>query len=76
MMGAHNLPRATFIAKQADVLFWTANLIHGGEKIRRRRTRRSLVTHYCPLSATVPYARHLGLQPRHLAQGGWVLSQT
>jgi len=74
MAEASGLRRATFVPKQTDVLFWAADLIHGGSKPIQRRTRRSLVTHYCPLQSTVPYARHLGQTPRPAGGGGWILS--
>jgi hypothetical protein len=36
-----------FLAKRGDVLIWHANLLHGGNPIRREgATRRSLVCHY------------------------------
>lgn len=76
MMAAHGLERHTFVPKQRDVLFWSADLVHGGSEIIRRRTRRSLVTHYCPLRATVPYARHLGKKPVRTQEGGWIVSAT
>lgn len=59
MMAASGLSRATFVPQKCDVLFWAANLVHGGTHITKRRTRRILVTYYCPRSAIVPYARGL-----------------
>lgn len=76
MMAAHGLARETFVPQKSDVLFWAADLVHGGTEILRRRTRRSLVTHYCPLSASVPYAKHLGKVPQPTPQGGWIVSAT
>lgn len=67
--------RTHFRPQKTDALFWAANLIHGGEKIKHHRTRRSIVTHYCPLKAVVPYARHLGKSPLRLPLGGYILSQ-
>jgi hypothetical protein len=49
------LARRTFLPKCGDVLFWNADLAHGGTPIRERSlSRRSLVCHYCPTSAD-PY---------------------
>jgi ectoine hydroxylase-related dioxygenase (phytanoyl-CoA dioxygenase family) len=76
MAASKGLSRATFVPRQTDVLFWAADLVHGGSQIVTRRTRRSLVTHYCPLHATVPYARHLGKQPQPVGEGGWIVSAT
>ena len=39
--------RHTFLAKKGDVLFWHANLLHGGAPISNPgSTRRSMVAHY------------------------------
>lgn len=46
------LPEATFIAKKGDALIWHADLAHGGKPISVTRSRRSVVTHYCPKYAT------------------------
>ena len=41
-----------FLAKKGDVLLWHADLYHGGAPVRiENSTRKSLVGHYCPLSA-------------------------
>jgi phytanoyl-CoA hydroxylase len=46
---------SSFRAKKGDALIWHADLPHGGGPISRPATRRSLVTHYCPLSDTPNY---------------------
>lgn len=52
---ARGLRPELFRPRQGDVLFWSADLAHGGAPIRDRvRTRRSLVCHYCPGDAR-PY---------------------
>lgn len=71
----NGLRRTQFRPKRSDVLFWASDLIHGGEKMVSKATRRSLVTHYCPRSAVVPYARDSGLKGERLDCGGWVISQ-
>jgi len=39
-----------FLPKKGDALIWAADLVHGGGEVTRRDlTRRSLVTHYCPV---------------------------
>jgi hypothetical protein len=44
---AHVLEKQTFEAKAGDALIWSANLLHGGERILRAGTSRwSQVTHY------------------------------
>jgi ectoine hydroxylase-related dioxygenase (phytanoyl-CoA dioxygenase family) len=41
------LQKQDFIARRGDVLIWHANLLHGGNPIRKKGvTRRSLVCHY------------------------------
>ena len=42
------LKRESFIAKRGDMLFWHADLAHGGSPIVMNRSRKSVVTHYCP----------------------------
>jgi ectoine hydroxylase len=43
----HNLKKEIFHAKKGDVLFWHANLLHGGEEVTiPDSTRKSLVIHY------------------------------
>lgn len=49
-----------FLAKKGDALIWSADLGHGGSPYTDdRRTRRSLVTHYCPAN-TYPMYFHYG----------------
>jgi phytanoyl-CoA hydroxylase len=46
-----NLSVEMFAPRKGDVLIWHSNLIHGGGPITvPDSTRRSLVTHYCPVS--------------------------
>ncbi len=52
-----------FLARKGDVLVWHADLAHGGSPIRvEGRTRRSLVTHFCPRSIKPAYRRMI---PQH-----------
>ena len=47
-----------FVARKGDILVWHADLAHGGSPIRvEGRTRRSLVTHFCPRSVKPAYRR-------------------
>lgn len=44
---AHKLQKEIFHAKKGDVLFWHANLLHGGEEVTNPdSTRKSLVIHF------------------------------
>jgi ectoine hydroxylase-related dioxygenase (phytanoyl-CoA dioxygenase family) len=45
---AQHLTKARFLARRGDVLVWHADLAHGGAATSSSRTRKSLVTHYCP----------------------------
>jgi ectoine hydroxylase-related dioxygenase (phytanoyl-CoA dioxygenase family) len=72
--GEYGFERARFLPKRTDVLFWSSDLVHGGEQRTGQATRKSLVTHYCPRSATVPYARENAKEPKRLSSGGWVLA--
>ena len=44
-----DLPKEVFAAKKGDVLFWHADLVHGGNPVSADITRKSIVTHYCPI---------------------------
>jgi ectoine hydroxylase-related dioxygenase (phytanoyl-CoA dioxygenase family) len=47
-----------FVPKKGDALLWTADLIHGGRAdVKPGLTRRSLVTHYCPVDQAPMYFR-------------------
>lgn len=49
------MPMEKFMAKRGDILIWHADLAHGGSPIDNPAlTRKSLVGHYCPVSAN-PY---------------------
>jgi ectoine hydroxylase-related dioxygenase (phytanoyl-CoA dioxygenase family) len=51
-----SLPLARFAPKKGDALLWHAELPHGGGEITiAGRSRRSLVTHYCPISLEPVY---------------------
>lgn len=47
LVNEHGLQKKHFIAKKGDLLIWHANLLHGGEAIKRKgSTRNSMVFHY------------------------------
>ena len=72
----HGLARSTFLPRKSDVLFWASDLVHGGSCHSSHHTRRSLVTHYHPLSAITPYAKGSRSKPVLTNTGGWVVSAT
>lgn len=56
-MQRNGLERRTFLPRLGDVLFWHADLVHGGVPIRDPAiSRKSLVCHYCPRQARPYYA--------------------
>lgn len=67
-----------FLPFKGDVLFWAADLCHGGAPITQKNTtRKSLVTHYCPLSRRPEYAtKGQTFDVRATPSGGHVISQT
>ena len=58
----------SFLAKKGDVLVWHADLAHGGSPIGEPpRTRKSLVTHFTPVSDEPFYRRRSKFQEAELA---------
>lgn len=72
---AAGLAQASFLPKAGDALIWAADLVHGGSARKQQHTRRSLVTHYCPIHRSPPYAFHGGTRV-DLANGHRILSLT
>ncbi len=59
------MPKQTFLARRGDVLIWSADLAHGGSVISSDRTRKSVVTHYCPKDVMPAYfENHAGYEIR------------
>jgi ectoine hydroxylase-related dioxygenase (phytanoyl-CoA dioxygenase family) len=58
---ARGLKIEHFLPRKGDILVWHADLAHGGAKITKpNRTRRSLVTHFCPQSVKPRYHTSMG----------------
>ena len=56
---ARGLKRQQFRPKRGDALIWHADLAHGGSRIvNKSLTRKSIVTHYCPVSQAPGYYAH------------------
>jgi phytanoyl-CoA hydroxylase len=68
----------TFRPKKGDALIWHSDLPHGGGPITRpNMTRRSMVTHYCPVRCTPHYFQFLPEErqvKRPVEAGGYVSS--
>jgi phytanoyl-CoA dioxygenase PhyH len=51
------LERQTFVPRKGDALIWSADLAHGGSQhVVEGLTRKSIVTHYCPIDCDPVYA--------------------
>jgi hypothetical protein len=67
--------KKSFLAQAGDVLIWHADLAHGGAPIQQPgRTRRSLVTHFCPASDE-PFYRRTANHPGVALNGFEFISQ-
>jgi ectoine hydroxylase-related dioxygenase (phytanoyl-CoA dioxygenase family) len=68
----------TFHPKKGDALIWHADLPHGGGPITKpNMTRRSMVTHYCPVHCIPHYFQFLPEErqvKRRVEAGGYVSS--
>ena len=65
-----------FQAKKGDVLIWAAGLMHGGSLVEQpARTRKSLVTHYCPADLHPMYAYKGGRVKRKSVAGHYVMAE-
>jgi phytanoyl-CoA hydroxylase len=71
---ARNLRKEGFRAKRGDVLFWHADLAHGGAAISKHQTRKSIVTHYCPKEVCPLYVEAAHFAMRQHAQRSYYLS--
>lgn len=56
---AKELTLTQFLPKKGDILFWHANLVHGGSQIENEDlTRKSIVGHFCPASNIPKYFKN------------------
>ena len=54
-----NLEVKTFLPRKGDIFLWHADLVHGGAPVQDAQlTRRSLVGHFCPVTARPRYFDH------------------
>lgn len=73
---AQDMPYQTFLPKKGDALIWSADLVHGGTVNTRGGTRRSMVSHYCPIDVKPKFSTftqyfHL----RQVAENGYISSR-
>ena len=57
---SEEMPLASFLPKKGDALIWASDLVHGGSKIDGDHTRRSIVSHYCPLGVKPNFIKFSG----------------
>lgn len=73
---AAGLRQSTFIAKKGQILVWHANLVHGGSTVLEPdQTRRSFVTHYCPMSDYPAYLKNSPTSERYAFGEGFYASR-
>jgi len=71
------LPRRTLLAREGDVLIWSADLAHGGAPVvDESATRRSLVGHWCPEWAVPRYFDQFPDRAARRAYGGGYFAST
>jgi len=73
ILTAQGLHRELLHIPQGTALMWSADLVHGGAPIQTPHTRRSLVTHYAPKHAVIPYQPHPDRPLREVWKRGWVV---
>lgn len=70
------LPLETFLPKKGDALIWASDLVHGGAKITNGNSRRSIVTHYCPVEVMPNFTNFTDyFQLRNVAPHGFISSR-
>jgi len=73
---AAGLSRETFLPKKGDALIWASDLVHGGTVLENDRTRKSIVTHYCPVGVLPKFSTFTNyFHLRKVARRGYVSSR-
>lgn len=73
---AAGLPLQTFLPKKGDALIWASDLVHGGSQIQSSSTRKSIVTHYCPINARPKFSTFTDyFHLRQVAPRGYISSR-
>lgn len=73
---AAGLSRETFLPKKGDALIWASDLVHGGTKMENERTRKSIVTHYCPVGVAPKFSTFTDFfHLRKVAPRGYISSR-
>jgi ectoine hydroxylase-related dioxygenase (phytanoyl-CoA dioxygenase family) len=65
-----------FLPKKGDALIWASDLVHGGKKMENSLTRKSIVTHYCPVGVAPKFSTFIDFYHlRKVAQNGYISSR-
>ncbi|MEZ5502295.1 MAG: phytanoyl-CoA dioxygenase family protein [Halioglobus sp.] len=73
---AAGLPRESFLPKKGDALIWASDLVHGGTRMKNDNTRRSIVTHYCPVNVAPKFSTFTDyFHLRKVAPRGYISSR-
>jgi ectoine hydroxylase-related dioxygenase (phytanoyl-CoA dioxygenase family) len=73
---AAGLTRQAFLPKKGDALIWASDLVHGGAKIEHDRTRKSIVSHYCPTGVKPKFSTFTSyFHLRQVAEQGYISSR-
>lgn len=73
---AAGLVRETFLPRKGDALIWASDLVHGGSKLENDRTRKSIVTHYCPVGVAPKFSTFTNFfHLRKVARRGYISSR-
>jgi phytanoyl-CoA hydroxylase len=70
------LPMEKFLPKKGDALIWASDLVHGGAKMENDSTRKSIVTHYCPVDVAPKFSTFTDyFHMRKVASSGYISSR-
>ena len=73
---AAGLARQAFLPKKGDALIWASDLVHGGAKIEHDKTRKSIVTHYCPIGVKPKFSTFTNyFHLRQVSEKGYISSR-
>ena len=73
---AAGLPLQTFLPRKGDALIWASDLVHGGSTMQNNNTRKSIVTHYCPLEVAPKFSTFTSFYHlRKVAPSGYISSR-
>jgi len=73
---AAGLSLETFLPRKGDALIWASDLVHGGTTKQNNRSRKSIVTHYCPVEVAPKFSTFTNYYHlRQVAPRGYISSR-